>query len=145
MHQRLKVKSMTIPSYPGNTELLEPSPIAGGDTTITFKNSWAVSYKVKHTLTIRSSNPIPMFLLKKKWKHMSIYMNCRKAKITVTKSRLVIAWSLRHEGRELTAKEEKGPFREERTILYLNYGCRHMTINICQNSSHFVLKTHEVH
>lgn len=69
-------------------------------------------------------------------------MNCRKAKIIVTKSRLVIAWGLQPGGRELTAM---GVFREERTILYLNYGCSHRTINICQNSSNFVLKTGEVH
>lgn len=72
-------------------------------------------------------------------------MNCKRAKIVVTKSRLVTAWSLRHEGRQLTAKEEEGLFRGERTILHLNYGCRHMTINICQNSSNSVLKTGEVH
>lgn len=32
---------------------------------ITLKNGWAVSYKVKHTLTIRPSNSIPSYLPKR--------------------------------------------------------------------------------
>lgn len=51
---------------------------------------------------------------------MFIYINCRKAKIIVTDSRLVIG-ACNMGGKKLTAKEEnRDYFRKEKNILYFD-------------------------
>lgn len=83
-----------------------------------WKRVGKIPIELNINLPLRPSNSIPRYLRKRN-ENMSIYMNCRKAKIIVTKSRLAIAW-----GRgQLTANEKRGCFREERNILYLECGC----------------------
>ena len=54
----------------GATRYSKTSLVGMQNGIATLENSLAVSYKIKHTLTIWSSNPRPRYLLKK-WKHIS--------------------------------------------------------------------------